>query len=228
MTTLSNVLRRPGTMGWLILAGGDPVPELESTFVQRLLELVAPGRTALSLVVDAGQDAGQEFFEWFSDLAGQPVSVLDAIPANAGVIQQAWLEAGLVHLHGGSRVAWRELFADNLFRGYPEEILAPGSVLLASGASAGALGTWMLGEDGGEISAGVDWLAGGLVLPGEPSPSHIPAVVDLLDGVTPAYALGLPEGSTLALGPDGEVGVWSDPPPSILLGRGWSAPGQTP
>jgi len=214
-------------MGWLIVAGHDPAPQVESSFVQRMLELADPGREALSLVMDEGLDAGPGFSEWFSDLAGQPLRTLEAVSANAQAVQQAWLEAGFIHLQGGSPPAWRTLLAEVLFRGYPEEILAPDSVLLASGASAGALGTWMLVEKDDEISAGVDWLEGGLVLPGESSPSRIPAVVELLDGVTPAYALGLPAGSTLALGPGGEIGAWSEPPPAILLGRGWLAPGPT-
>jgi len=35
------------------------------------------------------------------------------------------------------------------------------------------------------------------------------------------YAVGLPEGAILALGPEGRVELWGSVRPTILLGAGW-------
>jgi hypothetical protein len=35
------------------------------------------------------------------------------------------------------------------------------------------------------------------------------------------YAVGLAETAVLALGPQGEVEVWSSVPPRLLLGKAW-------
>jgi len=46
-------------------------------------------------------------------------------------------------------------------------------------------------------------------------------VTELLAAEDHSYAVGLGEGSVLALGPRGEVEVWGEARPTVTLGRGW-------
>jgi hypothetical protein len=45
---------------------------------------------------------------------------------------------------------------------------------------------------------------------------------DKLGGPGKNYALGLPPGAIVAIGPEGEAEVWGDIRPTLALGRGWS------
>ena len=58
----------------------------------------------------------------------------------------------------------------------------------------------------------------GIILPGQTAPSHIDHIRDLISDHIESYAIGLPEHALLALGPDNQIEVWSDTPPTIFLG----------
>ncbi|MEJ2010779.1 MAG: hypothetical protein P8X64_00975 [Anaerolineales bacterium] len=221
MSTGANVLQRPGSMGWLVLGDCHFHLSTEDPVVQRMLQLVDPARQVLMLEAGPALGTGADFSEWISELIGQPLVRLDPAAENVVQIREAWLNAGLIFLIGDRQDRWREFIGEWLFQGYPEEILADSSLMIASGMSAGAMGTWMLERSGGDLVGGLGWLEGGVILPGEGQPSSESAVLELLEGMEPAYALGLPEASRLALGPNGEVEVWSDISPAIVLGRGW-------
>jgi hypothetical protein len=223
MSSGARVLRRPGSMGWLVLGYGSFRLSAEDPVVQRILELIDQGRPMLLLEAGSDSHAGTDFPEWMSELIGQPLVSLTGTAENAAQIREAWLNAGLIYLAGGTQEAWKQLIGEQTFQGYPEEILTDASVMIAGGMSSGVFGTWMLDSPGGELVSGLGWLEGGVIMPGEASPSSEPAVLELLEGMEPAYALGLPADSHLALGPDGEIEVWSEAPPAILLGRGWLA-----
>ncbi|MFN2275726.1 MAG: hypothetical protein ACK2TX_12860 [Anaerolineales bacterium] len=219
MSAQTKVLRRPGTMGWLVLAHGQLEMDIESTAVQRLVEIVDPGRTMLLLEMDS--ETSDDFPLWLAELTNQEVVRFAARPGNVDEIRTSWIDAGLIFAQGGSPSAWREFISTDLFRGYPEEILGERSVLIAVGSVAGALGTWMLPSRDSELVPGLGWLDGGLVLPGRSRPSAGPATMELLESAVPCYALGIPEGVMLALGPAGEVELWSNVSPAIVLGRAW-------
>jgi hypothetical protein len=223
MSAPASVLRRPGTMGWLIISPAQIELLAESPAVQRMLDLIDQSREVMVLEMAGGDIREDDFPIWMADLAGQPLRRIGAVPAETASIREAWLNAGVIFLQGGSQQAWREFVGVHLFQGYPDEILAEGSLLVAGGWSSGVLGTWMLEARGGDLTPGLGWLEGGLILPFESEPAAEAAVLELLEGSTPAYALGLPPGSTLAMGPAGEIEVWGAVPPSILLGRGWLA-----
>lgn len=219
MKNPTTVLRRPGTMGWLVLTSQLPEMGLESTATQRLVELVDQTRSVLLLEMQ--EEVEDNFPLWIVELIGQDLIRLMATADRVEQARSSWLDSGLIFTCGGKPIAWQEFMSGHLFRGYPEEILSEGSVLVASGPMAAALGTWRIQSRGADLEPGLGWLEGGLVLPGQVRPAAEPAALELLEGATPAYALGLPEGAMLALGPAGEVEVWSDVKPAIVLGRGW-------
>jgi hypothetical protein len=221
MSSPGTVLQRPGSMGWMVLNSGQLEFEVGRTIVQRLLELIDQERNLLLLEMELPSLKAIDFPQSMAELTGQDLLRMVAAASNADPIRQAWLNAGLIFAVGGSLQSWKEFIGIHLFQGYPEEVLADGSILVMSGSSAGALGTWMFDESNDGLLPGLGWLEGGLILPGVSEPAANPAVFELLEDSTPAYALGLPGESILALGPVGEVEVWSSPPPVILLGRGW-------
>jgi len=73
-----------------------------------------------------------------------------------------------------------------------------------------------------QLVPGLGWLPGAIVLLGETDPMECAEVRDGLGGPGKKYALGLPPGAILAIGPEGEAEVWGDVRPTLALGRGWS------
>jgi hypothetical protein len=222
MSKPSEILQRPGTMGWLVLSAAEPDPRLAPQLLDRLLERIDPGRSVVALEMAPGLPEGDDLAAQVAQLLGQPCTRLALEPDNVETIQLAWLDAGLIFTRGGVEQEWRDWLDNHLFQGYPEEILAEGSLLFAAGPCAGALGTWIGGESGAN-EPGLGWLNGGIICPGIDQPVEIPAIVDQLESAEPLYALGLGVGAVMALGPTEEREVWSERAPVIVLGKGWLA-----
>jgi hypothetical protein len=89
--------------------------------------------------------------------------------------------------------------------------------LLIGGACAAA-GEWKLTSEA--IEPGLGWLPRGIVTPGLPHPADLPAVRELLSRESRSYAIGLPPGGSIALGPSGELEIWGEVNPGVILGTG--------
>jgi hypothetical protein len=122
---------------------------------------------------------------------------------------------------GGSQQFWREFIDVRLFRGYPQEILADGSVLFAFGSVSSLMGDWMLEAGTHDLIKGLGWVPGSIVLPTNEDPAEIASVHNHLEEHEGVFALGLPDGAMLALGPDNQVEVWTEAAPVLLFGKGW-------
>jgi hypothetical protein len=131
--------------------------------------------------------------------------------------------AGLVILAGGDSLHWLEALDRTALEESLLRQLGGGGMVLALGAPAAALGSWMLPGEGEETVIGLGWMPGGIVLPGVGDPSTLPQVRELLASKARSYALGLLPDSALAVGPEGEVEVWSSLAPTLMLGKGWNA-----
>jgi hypothetical protein len=90
---------------------------------------------------------------------------------------------------------------------------------LLIGGSCAAAGEWKLTTDA--IEPGLGWLPRGIITPGLPTPAALPAVRDLLSRESRSYAIGLPPGGSIALGPSGELEIWGEANPGVILGKGW-------
>ncbi len=95
-------------------------------------------------------------------------------------------------------------------------------MIVAIGPAAAAIGTWTVPTSEDDIVPGLKWLPGALILPGEPAPADLDKVRTLLEDQPKAYALGLREASLVAFGPEGQIEVWGDAQPRLILGSGWS------
>jgi hypothetical protein len=96
-----------------------------------------------------------------------------------------------------------------------------GAVILPTGSAAASLGTWYLSATNA-VEAGVGWVAGAIILTEVAEPSEHDTVRSWLEEEPKGYALALAEHTLVALGPDGDIEVWGDAEPVIVLGPGWS------
>ena len=97
-----------------------------------------------------------------------------------------------------------------------------GAVILLEGKSASIFGAWMLLETG-EIRQGIGWLSQMFILPGVTEVAQSDMGKEALKEEASALAIGIGEGSALALGPDGEVEPWGEKQVTIALGRSFTS-----
>ncbi len=212
------LFRPEGGAGWIVL--GSVLPEIGGSFRglgERLLSRIDLARRPICV---ASPEADRAKVEGFVDEleAWLGSEVIRLKPAEVPALD--WSEAGLVVLVGGPLAVWVSALSGE----HPESRGPHGAdeatLVYAVGEAAEALGSWIV-PPGGETLAGVGWLRGAVVLAGKPEPSSVSGVTELLAREDRSYALGLGEGDILALGPAGEVEVWGEARPTIMLGRGW-------
>jgi hypothetical protein len=80
------------------------------------------------------------------------------------------------------------------------------------------MGSWVFQEENASLLDALGWVMNGIILPDQPAPSHIDQIRDHISDHIESYAIGLPEHAMLALGPENQIEVWSDTPPTVFLG----------
>ncbi len=220
MSRAEDILHHEGRAGWLVLASqvprlGGETPEL----AERLVERMDLSRPPVCLAMEEKQAEGLDLLlEEFETLLGVRPAVLSAElepPAELALV-------GLILLTGGTSPAWIEALDNTLLGEVVLQALQQGGVVFAIGPAAGAMGSWSLLEGADQLLPGLSWVGGAVVLPGEEEPADSNPVRELLRENPKAYALGLAPHTLLALGPAGEIEVWGDAQPKIILGQGWS------
>lgn len=207
-------------MGWLVVAGGMPSDPMELVQVcDRLIEKADPSLPAIWIDPERGPNPGIESMIEDLDLVlPTPVERLEpgqAIPSEA-------IDAGLIVMGGADSERWSETLGPGGTGEWVMALLEKGSVVFAGGAAAAALGDLVLRDESDEGGhPGLGWLPGALLLPRITNPADDPAIKRYLTQTDHSYALGLQEGTAVAIGPQGEVEVWTGEPPKLVLGRGW-------
>ncbi len=211
---------RLGTMGWLVLSGrtpelGDRSPKLS----EKILEHTDLSKTPVWLTIGEKQDRSYlPIIEDLEILFGCTLQIIDLHTLPVEELRELWLDPSLKILGGGTVEEWQKILGVDLFKVRPEEILPDASVLLAIESAAAVMGSWVLQEESSSLLQGLGWVMNGIILPGQTAPSHIDHIRDLISDHIESYAIGLPEHALLALGPDNQIEVWSDTPPTIFLG----------
>jgi hypothetical protein len=213
-------IMRLGTMGWLVLSGrtpelGDRSPKLS----EKILEHTDLSKTPVWLTIGEKQDRSYlTIIEDLEILFGCTLQIIDLHTLPVEELRELWLDPSLKILGGGTVEEWQKFLGVDLFKVRPEEILPESSVLLAIESAAAVMGSWVLQEESSSLLQGLGWVMNGIILPGQTAPSHIDHIRDLISDHIESYAIGLPEHALLALGPDNQIEVWSDTPPTIFLG----------
>jgi hypothetical protein len=127
----------------------------------------------------------------------------------------------LAILLGDDLDAWLDIFGETEAEDALLEALGTGMHVLAAGAAAEAIGSWAWSPRGDEFVGALGWLPGAILVAGEAATGDWGGALSVLARRRRAYALAIPPGDVVGLGPHGEVRLWGDPAPRLLLGPGW-------
>lgn len=215
---IQDILRWSSGLGWIILSGGTG--RGGEVRAQVLRRIKASGGVAY---LGFDENSGDETFDDMEDLGAPTGYLVNIIAEDDFTIREQIEDASLIMIDDSvSAEAWRDALpgaaADAIFAA-----LETGTIVLAEGRGAAALGQYMLDESG-ELVRGLGWLEHLLILPeithiGEFAPAR-----ELLDVQPDAVVLGIGIESALALGPDGELEVLGQRQVAIGLGRTWQSP----
>ena len=224
-------IRRPPGDGWLVLIGGGEFSfgdtlEADVAWIDRAQALpdalptlpldadpadadAEPRHVGFIPAASGSVDYGHHFSEYMEGELGQVVEVIPIYrsrDARRGRNLERIADSSAVYLGGG--------VADHLLEaleGQPAneallDYLRGGGTVVAIAAAAQALGAWVRSIQVGEHVTGLSWLLGGVVEPNS-NPGHDRRFRELMAQPGVTWGLGLPPGSALLLGPDGEVEV---------------------
>jgi hypothetical protein len=172
---------------------------------------------------DAIDDDLQSFLEDIEILLDSQVTVLRVNELTQSTFQEIIENANMLVMAGGDVQSWIDLLDPLRLDSESDDVLGGGRLVFAMGPATSALGSWVFYEDEGP-EAGLGWLTGAVILPEVDKPGEVPSVKELLSQQRLSYALGLPRGAVLALGPRGEIEVWGIAAPSVALGIAWGEP----
>ena len=222
MSEPHKVFRRPPSEGWLVLSGLVPsldseMPQLAENFLPKLdlsrLPFCLSGDNAIN-------DDLQAFLEDIEILLDSPVSVLRTHQLTPSTFQEIIEAANILVMAGGDVNHWIDVLDPLKSDIEVNDLLGGGKLVFAVGPASSALGSWFLVGDE-EPAGGLGWLTGAIVIPEVEKPGEVHSVKEFLSQHKFSYALGLPRGAVLALGPKGEIEVWGIASPSVALGIAW-------
>jgi hypothetical protein len=207
-------------LGWLVVAGGVPSDQMELMHVcDRLIEKTDPSMPGFWIDPEGTPNpAVERMIEDLDLVLSAPVERLGAGEA----IPSETVEVGLIVMAGADHSCWAETLGSGVTGEWIAGRLERGSVVFAGGAAAAALGDRVFQDEvksGGY--PGLGWLPGAVLLPGVADPADERNVKQFLTTTEHSYALGLELGAAVAIGPQGQIEVWTGEPPKLVLGRGW-------
>jgi hypothetical protein len=210
----NNVLRWQDGRGWLILSGGgDSLSDVRATALGRA---AADGGVAY-ITLGSQTGLGEKALADMEDLGAPPGYLVDVLSEDDETINAKLSEAGIVVIEGGADI---DDLRSSLIGAAIDGIqiaFQNGAVVLAEGNAVAIFGAWTLLESD-ELTAGFEWLENGLVMPGITSISESAIAQAVLLRQPGAIAIGIGQGSALALGPDGEVETWGQRQVTVALG----------
>ena len=215
----NNVLQWRDGRGWLVLSGGH-IPESDVR-AQTIGHVDADGGVAY-VSFGSNLEATEILMNDMQDLGAPPGYFVDVLAEDDDTIRLKLGEASLVVVESGASSAeMRSALMGAAVEGM-QTAFENGAVILLEGKSASVFGAWLILETG-EIRQGIGWLSQMFVLPGVTEVAQSEAGKEALKEEASALAVGIGEGSALALGPDGEVEPWGEGRVTIALGRLFTA-----
>lgn len=222
MSEPRQVFRRPPSEGWLVLSG--LVPSLNSEMPQLAEQLLSRLDLSRSPICLSGDDSTgddlQSFLEDIEILLDSPVTMMRINELTQNTFREIIETANMLVMVGGDVQSWIDVLDPLKSEIEVDDLLGGGRLVFAVGPVSSALGSWFFSGDEGP-AVGLGWLTGAIILPEVEKPGEIPFVKELLSQHKLSYALGLPRGAVLALGPRGEIEVWGIASPSVALGIAW-------
>jgi hypothetical protein len=215
----NNVLQWRDGRGWLVLSGGY-VPESDVR-AQAIGHIDADGGVAY-ISFGSNAESTEILMNDLQDLGAPAGYFVDVLSEDDDTIRSKIGEASLIVVEpGASSADMRSALMGAAVEGM-QTAFENGAVILLEGKSASIFGAWMLLETG-EIRQGIGWLSQMFVLPGVTEVAQSEMGKEALKEEASALAVGIGEGSALALGPDGEVEPWGERQVTIALGRSFTS-----
>ncbi len=219
MNGVGDLFRRIEGDGWLVVA--DRLPSMEGEFAalgERVINHVDISYSPFCIFVDEEiEPSTSAFIDDIDALFG--VSVERLRLSEAQYVETA--QPGLYILSGGTESDWINVLGTSLFGEALKKALLEGALIIAVNAAASALGSWVLEREGPSAVEGLNWLPGAIVLPWLDDPANSDHVRSLLSLNDQLYALGIADGKMFAFGPEGQVEIWGNDAPTLVLGVGW-------
>lgn len=212
--------------GWLILAGGGRWQTGETGSVDAAALGWADLDCPIVVLLTAGGSSaeGEALLEYYGEMGGPSGYILPIhtrADAQRTESYQLLAGAGLIYisdgpdligliqtLHESPALAGLECAFDN------------GASIVGMGSGAVALGAWVASQDAtGQGVAGWGWLPGVIVEPHFTGTESSDRLRSLLNTHPNCLGLGIPDGTALALGPNGRVETLGEGQVTVVLGK---------
>ncbi len=205
--------------GWLILTGATP--SSDDIRAQALQRMAADGGVAC-VATQGATPAADNLLTALAALGAQAGFLVDVLAEDDDSIRDQLSQAGMVVVAADESVTnVRSALLGAALAGI-QDAFEHGAVVLVEGPAAMAWGALTV-LDNGEITTGLDWLHGALVVPDSLSVGEAQETKAVMNAQPGAIAVGIGPNSALALGPDGEVEPWGQQEVSIALGPAFGA-----
>lgn len=207
----------------MILAGESPSIRGSETLVLDSIKGILASEKSLVVLTPGGKipSSAQPLIKDFEALVCRDLKIIDPLNMTPALIQSACQDAQLVLALGGNREDWATIFAEERMPADPDLIITENSLFMAIGRLVSLLGEWIYDPDQDQISNGIGWFPKAIFLSGSEAPASKKGIRQKIESQMNSYALSLAPETIIAIGPQGNIEIWGDAAPEILLGPGW-------
>lgn len=205
--------------GWLVLTGEhDAADELRAQTLHRI------GLDRGFAYLGLNEAAGDDEIADFEDLGAPTGYLVNILTEDDDTIRRSLRDVGLVVIDSQADPrrmldALRGAAADAIQQAYER-----GALILAEGSVAQIFGACWLSETG-SLHEGLNWITDTIILPGVGEQARVREIAAQVFERRPrTLALGISNGSALALGPSATLEVWGDQPVALTMGPGFLRP----
>ena len=205
--------------GWLVFTGEhDDASELRAQSLHRI------GLDRGFAYLGLNEAAGDEEIADFEDLGAPTGYLVNILTEDDETIRRNLRDVGLVVID--SQADPRRML--DALRGAAAEAVQEayehGALVLAEGPVAQIFGACWLSESG-SLHEGLNWLTDTMILPGVGEQARVrETAAQVFERRPRTLALGISNGSALALGPGATLEVWGDQPVALTMGPGFLRP----
>ncbi len=222
MTSAGGLLQWPDGEGWLVLLGGGEYHAGDTTAVDRRVIGLADADLPLAFVPVASGSAeyGEGLVGHYAELGGPPgyvVPLYDRVAAQERSTLRRLAGAGIIYLGGGDTRKLVETLQGTVALQAIQAAFVAGAVVVGISAGAAALGSLAPLPGGqGELIPAWNWLDKAVIMP-HLDDERADRLRSALLAHPGHYGAGIPNGTALALGPEGQVEQWGSGKVTISL-----------
>jgi len=215
--------------GWIVLLGGGNPHRGETDPVDiRLLSVANLDRPMIVLTGGGSPREAEAILDHYTQLGG-PGGVTFALPsAQTGLLDTPDVlmlikEAGIIYLGGEDPFALiANLYESLAFQQIVESYSTlQGLTLIGAGAGAAALGRWAFTpEPPHQQAMGLGFVMNAVIVPHFTSTADSPVLRALPQIDESLLGLGVPDGTALAMGPQGQLEMWGEGQVTAVVSAG--------